>query len=120
VLLLDADGKERVRFEGYLSNQDFTAALMNGLGRMAFVQKRYADAERWYGNVMTRYGDSHFAAEAMYWRAVSPSESGSGIKAEGNHDCRPMQRKSLASQRLFGCEGGKDRSPQSSEFVIGN
>jgi TolA-binding protein len=71
VLLLDADGKERVRLEGYLSNQDFTAALMNGLGRMAFVQKRYADAERWYGDVVTRYGDSHFAAEAMYWRAVS-------------------------------------------------
>jgi TolA-binding protein len=44
---------------------------MNGFGRMAFVQKKYAEAQRWYGDVVTRYGDSHFAVEAMYWRAVS-------------------------------------------------
>jgi TolA-binding protein len=71
VLLLDSDGKERVRLEGYLPNGDFAAALMNGLGRMAFVRKKYADAERWYGDVVTRFGNRHFAAEAMYWRAVS-------------------------------------------------
>jgi TolA-binding protein len=71
VLLLDSDGEEHVRLEGYLPNDDFTAALKNGLGRIAFVQKKYADAERWYGDVITRYGNRHFAAEAMYWRAVS-------------------------------------------------
>jgi hypothetical protein len=31
VLLLDAAGKERVRLEGYLPNNDFIAALKNGL-----------------------------------------------------------------------------------------
>ena len=71
MLLLDSDGKERVRLEGYLPNADFTAALMNGLGRMAFVRKKYADAERWYGDVVTRFGTTHFVAEAMYWQAVS-------------------------------------------------
>jgi len=71
VLLLDSDGKERVRLEGYLPNADFTAALMNGLGRMAFVRKKYADAERWYGEVVARSANTHFAAEAMYWRGVS-------------------------------------------------
>ncbi len=71
VLLLDSDGKERVRLEGYLPNSDFMAALMNGLGRVAFVRKKYTDAERQYAEVLTRFGDSHFAAEAMYWRAVS-------------------------------------------------
>lgn len=71
MLLLDSDGKQRVRLEGYLPNSDFTAALMNGLGRMAFIRKKYADAERWYGDVLTRFGSTHFAAEAMYWRAVS-------------------------------------------------
>jgi len=34
--------------EGYLTNGDFTAALMNGLGSSAFIRKQYADAERWY------------------------------------------------------------------------
>jgi hypothetical protein len=46
VLLLDSEGKERARREGYLPNKDFVAALMSGLGRIAFVQKKYSDAER--------------------------------------------------------------------------
>jgi hypothetical protein len=71
VLLLDSDGKERVRLEGYLTNADFVAALESGLGRIAFVQKNYADAERWYGDVLTRFAQSHSAPGAMYWRAVS-------------------------------------------------
>ena len=71
MLLLDSAGKERVRLEGYLPNDDFVAALMSGLGRIAFVQKEYADAERWYGDVVAHCGDSHFAPEAMYWRAVA-------------------------------------------------
>jgi hypothetical protein len=53
IVALDAAGKERVRLEGYLPNNDFMAPLPNGLGRIAFVQKKYADAEGWYGR--TRY-----------------------------------------------------------------
>ena len=71
VLLLDSDDKERMRLEGYLPNNDFNAALRNGLGRIAFVHKKYNDAERWYGDVVARLGDSHFAPEAMYWRGVA-------------------------------------------------
>jgi len=71
VLLLDSEGKERVRLEGYLPNEDFVAALESGLGRIAFVHKKYADAERWYGDVVTRFGQSHAAPGAMYWRAVT-------------------------------------------------
>ena len=70
MLLLDSQGKERVRLEGYLPSNDFNAALRSGLGRIALAQKNYADAERWYGDVIARYGDSHFASAAMYWRAV--------------------------------------------------
>ena len=71
MLLLDSTGKERVRLEGYLPNSDFVAALMSGLGRIAFVHKEYTDAERWYGDLVTRFDNTHFAAEAMYWRAVA-------------------------------------------------
>jgi TolA-binding protein len=60
-----------MRLEGYLPNADFNSALRNGLGRMAFVRKKYADAERWYADVITRFESTHFAAEAMYWRAVA-------------------------------------------------
>jgi len=71
VLLLDSAGKERVRLEGYLPNGDFIAALISGLGRIAFVQKKYSDAERWYGEVVARFAQSHIAPGAMYWRAVA-------------------------------------------------
>ena len=71
MLLLDVEGKERARLEGYLPNNDFNAALRNGLARIAFVHKKYSDAERWYGDVVARCGNSHFAPEAMYWRAVT-------------------------------------------------
>ena len=65
VLLLDAVGKEPVRLECYLPNNDFMAALKNAISRTAFVQKKYVDAERWYGDVVARCGDSHFARTAM-------------------------------------------------------
>jgi thioredoxin-related protein len=71
VLLLDADGRERARLEGYLPNIEFLAALENGLGRIALVHKKYADAERLYNDVVTRFPKSHPAPEAMYWRAVA-------------------------------------------------
>jgi len=79
VLLLDSDGKEQVRLEGYLPNHDFLAALESGLGRIAFVHKQFADAERWYNDVITRFGKSHSAAGAMYWRTVAQ------YKATGDH-----------------------------------
>jgi len=71
VLLLDSEGKEHVRLEGYLPNNDFVAALMSGLGRIAFVHKKYADAERWYGEGVARFANPHIAPGAMYWRAVA-------------------------------------------------
>ena len=70
MLLFDREGKERVRIEGYLPHDDFLAALESGLGRIAFVHKQYADAERWYNDVITGLGETHSAPGAMYWRAV--------------------------------------------------
>lgn len=71
VILVDSDGKEIWRLEGYLPKDDFTASLYRGLGRYAFVKKKYADAERWYGEILNRFGNTHAAPGAMYWRAVS-------------------------------------------------
>jgi hypothetical protein len=45
--------------------------LESGLGRIAFVHKRHGDAERWYDDVVTRFGETHLAPAAMYWRAVA-------------------------------------------------
>jgi thioredoxin-related protein len=71
VLLFDSNGKERVRLEGYLPINDFNAALMNGLARIAFVRKKYHEAKQSYAYVITHFGTTQFAAEAMYWHAVA-------------------------------------------------
>jgi len=71
VLVLDSVGKERFRLEGYLPPRDFNAALRCALGRLAFVQKKFDEAERRYDQVVTQFGGSQFAAEAMFWRGVS-------------------------------------------------
>lgn len=71
MLILDSEGKEQARIEGYLPNDDFVAALESALGRVAFVHKKYADAERWYNDVVTRFGKTHSAPGALYWRAVT-------------------------------------------------
>jgi hypothetical protein len=71
VLILDSDGKERWRIEGYLPKEEFRAHLELGLARVAFTKKRWADAERRYAEVLDRYPDSKSAPEALYWRGVS-------------------------------------------------
>jgi outer membrane protein assembly factor BamD (BamD/ComL family) len=70
-LILDPDGKERWRLEGYLSKDEFLANLRMGLGRVAFMKKDLANAERHYTAVVEQYPDSKFAPEAVYWQGVS-------------------------------------------------
>jgi Tetratricopeptide repeat len=71
VLVLDSDGVERLRIEGYLPKEEFRAHLELGLARIAFMHKQWADAERRYAEVVERYPDSKAAPEAIYWRGVS-------------------------------------------------
>ena len=71
VLILDADGVERQRLEGYLPNEEFRAQLDMGLARVAFMNKNWADAERRYAEVLDHYPNSKVAPEALYWKGVS-------------------------------------------------
>jgi hypothetical protein len=71
VLILDPQGEERWRVEGYLPKREFRAQLEMGLARMAFMRKRWADAEQGYARVIENYGETVAAPEAVYWRGVS-------------------------------------------------
>jgi TolA-binding protein len=71
VLILDSNGKERFRIEGYLPKDEFRAQLELALARVAFMSKDWADAERRYTEVLERYPDSTAAPEALYWKGVS-------------------------------------------------
>jgi len=71
VLILDSDGIERARIEGYLPTAEFRAQLEMGLARVAFMRKQWAEAERRYDEIARRYPDTTAAPEAVYWRGVS-------------------------------------------------
>jgi len=71
VIILDPNGKERFRIEGYLPKDEFRAQLELGLARVAFMSKDFADAERRFSEVVARYPESKAAPEALYWKGVS-------------------------------------------------
>ena len=71
VLLLDANGTERHRFEGYLPTPDFLAQLKLGLAQAAKARGDWTDAERRYREVADDPSAGEAAAEALYWAGVS-------------------------------------------------
>ena len=75
MLILDSNGVERHRNEGYLPNLEFRAQLEMGLARIGFMHKQWAEAERRYSDVAERYPNTSAAPEAIYWRGVSRYKS---------------------------------------------
>jgi len=71
VLILDANGVERFRIDGYLPKDEFRAQLELGLASVSFMNKKWADAEQRYTSLLERYPDSKAAPEALYWKGVS-------------------------------------------------
>jgi uncharacterized protein HemY len=71
ILELDPEGVEQHRVEGFLEADDFLAQLTLGLGKAAFKNRQWKDAERWFREVVDRYPKSDAAPEALYWAGVS-------------------------------------------------
>jgi hypothetical protein len=71
ILLLDPEGTERHRIEGYLPADDFMAQLGLGLGRVEFSAGDFAEAERQLREVVSRHPEADAAPEALYWAGVA-------------------------------------------------
>ena len=70
-VVLDADGVERHRIEGFLPADDFLAQMEFGLARTAFENKRYDEAGGLFREVVEHHPDAGVAPEARYWSGVS-------------------------------------------------
>ena len=68
---MDPKGEERWRIEGYLPKNEFRSQLEIGLARISFMDKKWADAETKYAQVIEHYADTAAAPEAVYWKGVS-------------------------------------------------
>ena len=67
VLIVDSDGKELYRIEGYLPPDEFLGQLQLGFGHAQFTKKNFADAERQFRDVCEKLPGTDAAAEATYW-----------------------------------------------------
>ena len=74
VLILDSEGEERHRIEGFLPVDDFLAQIALGLAKAAFQRKDYADAERRFREIVDRFPSTDAAPEALYWAGVSSTK----------------------------------------------
>ena len=71
ILIIDPKGEERHRIEGFLPAEDFLAQLTIGLAHATRARGDFADAERWYREVLEKYPATESAPEALYWAGVS-------------------------------------------------
>ncbi len=71
MLIMDVEGVERQRNEGYLPVTEFRAWLEMGLARLSFMRKQWDEAGQRYGKVIESYPQTVAVAEAMYWKGVS-------------------------------------------------
>jgi hypothetical protein len=70
ILIMDGEGHEIRRNEGYLPKSEFMAWLEMALARIAFLQKKWADAERIYARIAENHPETSPAPEALYWKGV--------------------------------------------------
>jgi hypothetical protein len=71
LLLIDPEGTERHRIEGFLPADDLLSQLTLGLGHSAFARAQWDQAERRFREVVDRFPNSEAAPEALYWAGVS-------------------------------------------------
>ena len=93
VMVMDPNGEERRRLEGYLPREDFRAYLELGLARVAFMKKDWATAERYYANVADNFPNSRYAPEAVYYRGVS--------RYSASHDGAELSNSAAALKERF-------------------
>ena len=71
VRILDHDGYELYRWEGFLPPPEFMARALCGFALAALRLKRFDYAEACYVDVLTRFSTTYAAAEANYYLGVA-------------------------------------------------
>ena len=83
VTIVDANGTERYRIEGFLPTEDFLPQLHLGVAHAAFKSGRFDEAEQRFRAILDRFPKTEAAAEALYWSGVSKYKSSGDAAALG-------------------------------------
>ena len=83
VLVLDPEGVERHRVEGFLPVDEFLPQIALGQAKVAFARQDFGAAEQRFREIVKRHPSSESAAEALYWAGVSRYKGTGEAKALG-------------------------------------
>jgi TolA-binding protein len=83
-LIVDSDGNERHRIEGFLPADDFLAQLSLGLAHSAFARGKFKEAEPLYRAIVDQFPNGDAAPEALYWAGVSKYKASGDAAALGD------------------------------------
>ena len=70
-IVLDPEGVERHRIEGFLPVDDFLAQLELGLGMLDFQKQNYGEAEKRLRRLCDAFPRTGASPEACYWAGVA-------------------------------------------------
>ena len=93
ILILDPEGEEEHRIEGFLPVNDFLSQIELGLAKVAFRRHNYLEAERLYREIVEKFPSTDAAPEAQYWAGVS--------KYKGNGDASALAATASAFRERY-------------------
>ncbi len=93
VLVLDPEGKEVRRIEGFLPANELLGQLELALGFEAVNHKRWADAEKHFEAAVDRFPGTDAAPEGQYWAGVA--------RYSASHDPAELRKTARAFQERF-------------------
>ncbi len=93
VLVLDANGKEVRRVEGFLPIDEFLAQLELAAGDLAVDRKAWSEAEEWYKQIVDQLPNTDAAPEALYWSGVA--------RYSGSHEVAALQELGRAFKQRY-------------------
>lgn len=71
ILVVDLEGDERHRVEGFLPVDELLGQLELGLARVRLSAGSFTDAEELFQGVVRAHPDTEAAPEALYWAGVA-------------------------------------------------
>lgn len=81
LILLDTEGNEVYRNEGFLPPDSLNPALMLGIGRLELQHANYAKAASLFSDIVSKYAQSEEAPEAVYFMGVARFKTTKDLKA---------------------------------------
>ncbi len=81
VILLDADGNEAYRNEGFLPPDSLISALILGIGKLELEHADYDKAASHFSDIASKYSESDEAPEAVYFLGVARFRTTKDLKA---------------------------------------